>query len=101
MRNHGRDLCEVRTHDPEDARETPYPLGFSENRNYDTAYIIKNKIVRTLIIKDTAYNLFKKYTHKSGNISAILIQLPSFVFRIIPCNFVLMIDGFALPSFRV
>ena len=27
MRNHGRDQCGVRTHDPEDARQTPYPVG--------------------------------------------------------------------------
>ena len=27
MRNHGRDPCGVRTHDPEVARRTPYPLG--------------------------------------------------------------------------
>ena len=27
MRNHGRDPCRVRTHDPEVARQTPYPLG--------------------------------------------------------------------------
>ena len=28
MKNHGRDPCEVRTHDPEVARQTHYPLGY-------------------------------------------------------------------------
>ena len=27
MRNHGRDPCGVRTHDPEVAKQIPYPLG--------------------------------------------------------------------------
>ena len=27
MRNHGRDPCGLQTHDPEVAKQTPYPLG--------------------------------------------------------------------------
>ena len=32
MKNHGRVLCGVRTHDPEVARQTPDPLGYRSLR---------------------------------------------------------------------
>ena len=58
MRNHGRDPCEVRTHDPKVARETPYTLGHRSPSQFTIAEYNKIVIKRLSIYTCINYNIF-------------------------------------------